>query len=353
MIDPSLERQYADCRELMDLWRQYHDFFKIAVAGQDLTPEREHEFITIKSRIAMLHDTFMDCLEHDQNIGQNILSIVTRSITMKHVHRMSTAEIKKIELEWHESYLLLNETIGVLEDKRRQFADITPSQYYRKQATKKASNSIMTFLTSWVFKLLVAIVVLEVAVFAFIKAGGVDLVERYPLTRNLLIRFEGLIQLVYRDYPFRDLSALERRSAMASTKVRQVDAAPGQDAETGIAAVRQRMGSSPHNFASDLENYQKPDYGMNGFRVETYRGDYLYGGGDTQLYLYLMPDTSTAKNIESKYNAWKTERGPDAEQDWLMFRRANVIGIAVGGDREGTTRKWIEGEYTGRAFDMD
>jgi len=137
MIDLESERQLEDCRSLAVAWRKYHDFFAIGVKGTDITPDKEAAFLENKSNIAMLHDSFMEALTHDQNIGQNVLGVVARCITLRHVNKLSIAEIKKIEIEWHESYLLLNETLGYLEEKKEKLATVSGLQYAMSNFQKK------------------------------------------------------------------------------------------------------------------------------------------------------------------------------------------------------------------------
>ena len=36
MIDPVVERQYSDCKELLALWRTFHDFFVMGIKGEML-----------------------------------------------------------------------------------------------------------------------------------------------------------------------------------------------------------------------------------------------------------------------------------------------------------------------------
>jgi hypothetical protein len=129
MIDPVLERNLADCSEILDLWRRFHDFMAVGAKGEGISSEREAEFLTVKSRIAMLHDSFMAALQADRNIGQSMLTIVGRAITLHHLARMSVAEVKKMEIEWHQAYLLLQETLGNLEEKRAKLADISEAAY--------------------------------------------------------------------------------------------------------------------------------------------------------------------------------------------------------------------------------
>jgi hypothetical protein len=350
MIDPTTERRYSDCRELMDLWSRYHDFFKVAVAQNEaVTPEKEHEFITVKSRIAMLHDSFMDCLEHDQNIGQNILSIVTRSITLKHVRRMSTAEIKKIELEWHESYLLLNETLGMLEDTRRKFASVTQSEFMRQAYTKKAMTAVKQFLSSWVFKSMVVFTVLLLAAWAFDRFGIREFAMQYKLTRNMTIKFEDVIRLAYKEYPFRELSSIQRMDSVPPASVKpddmQVHLKPEFAPPVGIERVNRGMTGSEDNVAEDLKK-------KTACRAEIYRSLGAFGG-DVVIWLYLMPTVQMAKDIEAKWDRWfdkNAAEGTDAMR-WRIIRRSNVIGVvsfttSSGGDP--FTLAWVRDQYLRR-----
>jgi hypothetical protein len=339
MIDPLIERRYSDCRELLNLWRHYHDFFKIAVSGEAITPEKEHEFITIKSRIAMLHDSFIDSLEQDQNIGQNVLSIVTRSITLKHIHRMSTAEIKKIELEWHESYLLLNETLGVLDDKRRQFAQVTPSVYYREMYTKKATKAVRDFISSWVFKAIVGLGIVMAVIIGFVQFGGGDYLFRNPTTRNLVLKFEDLIRVVYGGYPYRELSTVQRMDAMWSQMFQSVNVGDSNRREyskdTGIARVAQKMSGDPNNFSNDLKPATET-------RCEVYTPGFQTAGREMYVWHFLMPTKQAASSIANKYNAWEAGH---PKPDWTFFRLNNVVGVAFGGDDEGQMRTWVRNQY--------
>jgi hypothetical protein len=138
MIDPALERRLADCRLLLRLWTLFQSYFEAAVKGEGLTPENEKKFLDLKSRIAMLHDAFMESVDEGAQaaVGQGMLDNVIRSITLKHINRLASADIRKMQIEWHESYLLLNESVASLEEKQMNMAKITPSQWKAMQAKK-------------------------------------------------------------------------------------------------------------------------------------------------------------------------------------------------------------------------
>ncbi len=160
MINPVIERQFADCTELLEAWRGFLDQFTSAVKAEDasgLTPEIEQRFMETKAKIAMLHDSFLESLKHDKNIGQNMLALVNRAITLRHMRRLSPSDQKKIEIEWHECYLLLNETVGHLGEERERLAGINEISHNISKIRETIFLQIKWFFTSIYFKIIVAV----------------------------------------------------------------------------------------------------------------------------------------------------------------------------------------------------
>jgi hypothetical protein len=172
MINPALERRYADCTELVDAWKGFLEYYNKAVKEQNFqpSPEAEQAFLDAKARIAMLHDSFMAALKHDQNVGQNMLSIVNRSITLRHLRKLGAADQKKIEIEWHECYLLLNETTSQLAEERDRLAEVNEFTWRMGRIQERIFLTIKAFLGSIYFKVIVAVAILGGLVFALLAA---------------------------------------------------------------------------------------------------------------------------------------------------------------------------------------
>jgi hypothetical protein len=115
-----LEQRIEEIKELMRIWMR---FYRILSAGpENMTPEREKEFNQIKTVVAQRHKHFMEVIEKDDDkyIGQNILNMVKRVISLKEFAKLSRLEISKISIEWHDANILLNEILGILEYKLDQ-----------------------------------------------------------------------------------------------------------------------------------------------------------------------------------------------------------------------------------------
>ncbi|MBN1478438.1 hypothetical protein JXA47_16920 [Candidatus Sumerlaeota bacterium] len=186
MIDPALERNYSDCTELLELWRRFHDIMAQCVKGDAVTNEGEEDFLNVKSRIAMLHDSFMAAIMADKNIAQSMLTIVSRAITLHHLARMSVAEVKKMEIEWHQAFLLLQETLGNLEEKRQELSEISEAVYRAEQFRHRTKQRIDRVLKSNVTKGLIILMGL-IFVTVGVQVLGIwdwSKLKDYPATRN-------------------------------------------------------------------------------------------------------------------------------------------------------------------------
>ncbi|MCC5877341.1 MAG: hypothetical protein JJU11_14050 [Candidatus Sumerlaeia bacterium] len=175
MIDQDLERRYTDCSELVEAWKLMLDMINQAVKHPDaIDPQAEEQFLRAKARIAMLHDSFMDSLRHDKPIGTNMIEIVNRSITLRLMTRISEAESKKLEIEWHEVFLLLNETVSTLNEKRAELAEINEYVFRMGKVIDRMKTNFKSFLRSIYFKLIVASAVACVIIFGVPAAGIYD-----------------------------------------------------------------------------------------------------------------------------------------------------------------------------------
>lgn len=167
MINTDLDRRLADCQELVEAWRAFLNLINRAVkSGENVSPQMEQQFLNAKARIAMLHDSFMESLRHDKNVGANMLEIVNRAITLRTLKKVSESEARKVEIEWHEVFLLLNETVSNLNEERNELAEVNEFTFRIKKAQQFFLVRIKAFLSSIYFK-----VVLGIAIFIFVLWG--------------------------------------------------------------------------------------------------------------------------------------------------------------------------------------
>lgn len=319
MIDPAVERQYVDCQELLTLWRTFHDFFVMGVKGEGVSPEKEEQFLELKSRIAMLHDSFMEALTHDQNIGQEVLSIISRAITLKHLGKQSMADIKKMEIEWHESYLLLNETIGSLEDKRAELAKINEAQYKTSKALGAAQQQFVTFVTSFYFKLTVVIIAVLGATAGVQMFGIYDYkqVGKIKLLKQPYAMAMGVTHLINPDVPWVTIDTIPRKPVTSWPKGLKPELKNGDKDKTAasipVSSITQKL--------KEASEYTCEECSL-GFK------------GTYYIHVFLLKDASTAKQVESDWQNFTKDPSAQSRMKRMteLKRVTNAIIVVTSPD---------------------
>jgi hypothetical protein len=189
MIDPNLERRFAECSELVDAWKVFQELvLKATKPPKTTNAQLEQQFLNAKARIAILHDSFMESLKHDKQIGSNMLEIVNRAITLRTLSKVTDAEAKKMEQEWHEVFMLLNGTVSDLNEDRAKLAEVNELSHNMGKVREKIFVYLKSFLNSIWLKIAVV-----VGVILFIIWGGPamglyswDGLRRYPALKPVV-----------------------------------------------------------------------------------------------------------------------------------------------------------------------
>lgn len=115
--EEEIEERIEDIKDLMRIWMRFYRILSAGFDPESLTPEKEAEFQQIKQIVAQRHRHFMEVIADDEDkyIGQNILNLVKRVISLKEFAKLSSLEINKLSIEWHDANILLNEILGSLE----------------------------------------------------------------------------------------------------------------------------------------------------------------------------------------------------------------------------------------------
>jgi hypothetical protein len=78
----------------------------------------EKEFLKIKSRIARSFSVLRETLQSDCKIEMTLMNIVYQATDLESVHSQSEVAIKKLQAEWTRALMSIEETLGLLENKK-------------------------------------------------------------------------------------------------------------------------------------------------------------------------------------------------------------------------------------------
>lgn len=335
MIDQDLERRYTDCSELVEAWKLMLEMINEAVKNPDaITPQSEEQFLRAKARIAMLHDSFMDSLKHDKAVGTNMIEIVNRSITLRMMTRISEAESKKLEIEWHEVFLLLNETVSTLNEKRAELGEINEFMFKLGKVVDRMKTNFKSFLRSIYFKIIVGTAVACVIIFGVPAAGIYDwdnLRDIRPLQPVISGTFwmGRAVGLSTPYFTIQEFSTRAFRDPVGGlSHFSHTTEKPKADAARDIADVmmsRVRDSEARTNVREHFESAENYE----AFRIVS------DGERDTAfLYLFWFRRVGEANRV----NLLLGPHSADLDSDFQVTQKANVVAVLFGRNQEFTRR---------------
>jgi hypothetical protein len=327
MQDPALDRHLAETKELKELWSLFHEYFKLGLKGEGMSRENDAKFLEVKSRVAMLHDAYMDVLrgQDARQTGQNMMKLVGRSITLRHINRMSDVDIKKVNLEWHECFLLLNETQGALEDKVAKLAPINPTVYKLKKLKARSLANAKGFFSGTLFKAFAVLAVAAIIIGGFMALGLGEHMKKIGVLRPIYFQGVGFYRtFIDKAFPYDNIDEFlgGTRSLSGGWQELGESPVPRQTVEAKFSNnIRTKLSGAPHHWSKKYF-YQSSGGGL---------------GGHMELHLFLFPSTADAISVGQQYTEMKAGASNPGEiaaveRERKMRRVVNVIIVYLGGN---------------------
>lgn len=304
MKDPVLDQRLENCKTLLGLWRKFHDFLRGCVQDMEFDAKAEAAFLRLKSQIAISHDSFMESIEQGNRestaTAQDIISVVERCIMLRTMKRMSPAEMKKMELEWHESYLLVNETIGLLQEEVDSLAEVSHFHHSMQAviATVLAKLSRLIHSKGLHASLGILAVVTVLVVLPMMDVYSYDFLNNYSATKPAYqLGRDMLRNSVAKNLAYQDWEVFARKGLNPIPRIygrkQELDRAE-KDATEASMLYSEAEGIEPLDLRDNMTGALEKD-------VEIFEN---YRDGTTFLFMALLPKTEDARKFVDEFDNW-------------------------------------------------
>ncbi|MGC9329469.1 MAG: hypothetical protein ACP5I1_17675 [Candidatus Hinthialibacter sp.] len=109
-----IEYRIKIIKEFLKLWERYDELFRQAYLDKKATPEEEEEFFKIKAQLARRHQYLLEYLEEEYDRAEPITPYLSDTVTLHGMLNIHFDFYKKLRLQWHATFLRLNEALGYL-----------------------------------------------------------------------------------------------------------------------------------------------------------------------------------------------------------------------------------------------
>ncbi len=115
MTDRLIKKKIEHTKEFLELWVKFHETYKSALNKKTINPEEENDFLQTKSLIARKYQYLMEELDIKPTAEDRTMDVIAAILSLESVSTISDMQLKKLEGDWHNSFLLLNRVVGKLE----------------------------------------------------------------------------------------------------------------------------------------------------------------------------------------------------------------------------------------------
>ena len=116
-LDPINE--FVDrCRAFMNDWLLFGQILNAYRAPGANPAQLEAQFLLLKSKLAREYQVLKDRLGPDFSFDANTIGILAATTSLEAVYSQSDVAVKKLQNEWHRAFIAMNETLGILEEKK-------------------------------------------------------------------------------------------------------------------------------------------------------------------------------------------------------------------------------------------
>jgi hypothetical protein len=124
LIDPVLDKQRDEVRQLVGLWEEFCRLIDGARASKQAGSAEKERFEQVRNRIAEMYPSLMARLELSIVQDDGVLQVLERVASFEGAGRLSTMHWQKVEEARGRSDVELRGILGLLEARRRQMEPV-------------------------------------------------------------------------------------------------------------------------------------------------------------------------------------------------------------------------------------
>lgn len=115
-----LDGYIARTRDFMNDWLRFNQLLGAYTQPSVNRLQLETHFLQLKSKLARDHRVLSDRLGPDCKFTLDVINIISSATSLESIFAQSDVAVKKLQSEWHRSFITVNETLGNLEDKHKR-----------------------------------------------------------------------------------------------------------------------------------------------------------------------------------------------------------------------------------------
>lgn len=140
MIDKKTEYDIRSLNSFLEFWMKFHSFYNELKRKELITQEDERKFLETKGLIQTKYGVLKNGLEFKYMPHARLTDPVNDILSLNTIRFMSERNLKKLDDDWKDSYIFLNNILERLKNKKRRLEQFNPISVYLKRLLERTQG---------------------------------------------------------------------------------------------------------------------------------------------------------------------------------------------------------------------
>jgi len=123
MIDKKTESDIKTVKGFLEFWTKFHSIYSDTLAKELISKEDEDKFLETRDMIKNKYEELKSSLEFKYMPHSRLTDPADDVLSVSGIRFVSERNLKRLEEDWRDSYIFLNNVLERLKDKKRRLED--------------------------------------------------------------------------------------------------------------------------------------------------------------------------------------------------------------------------------------
>lgn len=133
MTDKKTEADIKIVKGFLEFWVKFHSIYSGVVSKGNISKEEEIKFLETKALIKNKYDELKNSLDFKYAPHSRLTDPVNDILQLGNVRFMAEKNLKRVEDDWRDSYVFLNNILERLKNKKRRLEQFSPAGVFFKR----------------------------------------------------------------------------------------------------------------------------------------------------------------------------------------------------------------------------
>jgi hypothetical protein len=137
MVDKKIEIDIKSVKVFLEFWEKFHSIYSNMISRATLSKEDEDRFLESRDTVKNKYDEMKNAMEPKYMPHGRLTDPVCDILGLESVHFISEKRLKKLNDDWNDSYVFLNNILERLKNNRRRLEQFNPVGVFLKRVLER------------------------------------------------------------------------------------------------------------------------------------------------------------------------------------------------------------------------